>query len=312
MLNRKPAMKLVMKGLLVSGAVLFGAALTDVGPFGNAYFFGDSLTDCCAFGRTTNGPNWSDLLPSQIGESYTATLQTNLAVGGAQSGSLNVLPAASFRAPTGFLSQVRRFTSGRTSVGPNDVACIWIGTNDIWPSTYRTALAPVENVGSPRQPLGPQPSVQALTSYIIDNIRSGITGLEAVGFRNFVLLSPYDLAQSTVVLPQNKALGTAYSDTLTAAVSRLYTPGVNTYFVDVRALLQQVQADPGAYGFLHTTAMDSCSAANCTSQPQAVQDTYIFNDNVHFTTAFDRLIASHAAAIINAGRTIRPPVPDGR
>src|SRR3954469_15199222 len=76
MLNGKPAMKLVMKGLLVSGAVLFGAALTDVGPFGNAYFFGDSLTDCCAFGRTTNGPNWSDLLPSQIGASYTATLQT--------------------------------------------------------------------------------------------------------------------------------------------------------------------------------------------------------------------------------------------
>src|SRR4051812_21401928 len=181
-------MKFVIKGLLVAGAILFGAALAEVGPFGNAYFFGDSLTDCCAFGRTTNGPNWSDLLPSQIGENYPPTLQTNLAVGGALSGRLNVLPAASFRAPTGFLSQVRRFTSGRTSVGPNDVACIWIGTNDIWPSTYSAALPPAENVGSPRQPLGPQPSVPALTSYIVGNIRSGITELEAVGFRNFVLL----------------------------------------------------------------------------------------------------------------------------
>src|SRR3954465_5951098 len=174
MLNRKPAMKLVMKGLLVSGAVLFWAALTDVGPFGNAYFFGDSLTDCCAFGRTTNGPNWSDLLPSQVGGSYTATLQTNVAVGGAQSGSLNVLPGASFRTPTGFLSQVARFTAGGTSIGPNDIAGIWIGTNDIWPSTSNPALPPLNKVGSPRQPLGPQPSVPALTSYIINNIRSGI------------------------------------------------------------------------------------------------------------------------------------------
>jgi outer membrane lipase/esterase len=304
------------KGLLLAGAVLLGSASANAAPFGNAYFFGDSLTDCCVFGRYTNGnaPNWADQLPPQIGASYTATAQTNLAIGGAQSGNDNAVLSlqAAYGAQTGFLPQVSRFGAGGVTVGATDIAGIWIGTNDIWPSSYAaTDTFPGNAATAINKPLGTQPSVAALTSYVTGNIQSGINQLKADGFRNVVLLSPYDLGQSAIEPnAAAAALATQYSNALVAAESQLYTPGVNTYFVDVESLLQQVQADPSAYGFLHTTAVDSCSASNCTSQPLSVQNTYIFNDVIHTTSAFDQLIANDAAAIINAGQTIPAPVPE--
>ncbi len=308
-------MRMTIKGLLLASAVLLGGAGSANAAVsgGNAYFFGDSLTDCCVFGRYTNGnaPNWADQLPPQIGASYTATAQTNLAIGGAQSGNDNasVPLQTTYGAQTGFLPQVSRFIAQGTTVKPNDIAGIWIGTNDIWPSSY--AAADTFAGGAINRPLGVQPSVSALTSYITGNIQSGINQLVADGFRNVVLLSPYDMGQSAIEPnAAAAALATQYSNALVAAESQLYTPGVNTYFVNVESLLQQVQANPGAYGFLHTTAVDSCAASNCTSQPLSVQNTYIFNDIIHTTSAFDQLIANNAAAIINANQTIPAPVPE--
>ena len=309
---------MTIKGLLLASAILLGgvgsANATVFG--GNAYFFGDSLTDCCVFGRYTNGnaPNWADQLPPQIGSSYTAIAQTNLAIGGAQSGNDNGVMAlqTAFGAPTGYLPQVSRFIAQGIAVNPNDIAGIWIGTNDIWPSSYAAAdTLPGNPTAAINRPLGVQPSISALTSYVIGNIQSGIDQIVADGFRNVVLLSPYDMGQSAIEPNATAAaLATQYSNALVAAESKLYTPGVNTYFVNVENLLQQVQANPGVYGFLHTTAVDSCAASNCTSQPLSVQNTYVFNDIIHVTSAFDQLIANNAAAIINAGQTIPAPVPE--
>lgn len=309
-------MNTAIKGLMVAGAVLLGGASVNAEPFGNAYFFGDSLTDCCAFGRYTNSntPNWADLLPPLIGASYTATLQTNLAIGGAQSGAQNVVPALdqNFGAPTGFLSQIGRFQAQGVGVGPNDIAGVWIGTNDIWPSAFPAGSAPVISETTARAPLGAQPGVSALTDYIVGNIRTGVQSLAAEGFRNIVLLSPYDLGQTgaPVSNEQTRALDTAYSVALRDAVAGLYTPGVNTYFVDVLSLLQEVQANPGAYGFRYTTGVDNCGANGCAGLSLAEQNTFIFADGIHLTNTFNQLVADRAAAVINAGQTIPAPVPE--
>ena len=125
---------------LVASAALLGSAAADAAPLGNAYFFGDSLTDCCVFGRYTNGnlPNWADQLAPQIGANYTPSTQTNFAIGGAQSGYDNgtLILQTTYGAQTGFLAQVGRFRAEGTAISPNDIAGIWIGTNDIWPSSY--------------------------------------------------------------------------------------------------------------------------------------------------------------------------------
>jgi outer membrane lipase/esterase len=279
--------------------------------FGNAYFFGDSLTDCCWTQRYTNSmaPNWADLLPPLIGASYTASKQTDLAVAGAAVATSGGNPtlAAELGIQTSFLAQVGRLGNEGVKIRPDDIAGIWIGTNDIWPSSYSATDQAPPIVGAFDNPLGPQPSVAALTSYVISNLRTGIDQLKADGFHNIVLLSPYDIGQSAIEPnAAAAALATQYSISIRNAESHLYTPGVNTYFVDVLSLLQQVQANPAIYGFLHTTAVDNCQANNCDSLPLTQQNTYIFNDILHLTSGFDQVLANDAARIINAGITVPP------
>ncbi len=57
-------MSTTIKGVLLAGAVLLGSASANAAPFGNVYFFGDSLTDCCVFGRHTNSNRPVSLRPS--------------------------------------------------------------------------------------------------------------------------------------------------------------------------------------------------------------------------------------------------------
>ena len=278
--------------------------------FGHTYFFGDSLTDCCWTQRYTNSgtPNWADLLPPLIGASYTASKQTDLAVAGAAVATSGGNPtlAAELGIQTGFLAQVGRLGDEGVAIAPDDIAGIWIGTNDIWPSSYSATDQAPPVVGAFDKPLGPQPSVEALTRYVIGNLRTGIDQLRANGFHNIVLLSPYDVGQSAIEPnAAAAALATQYSISIRSAESHLYTPGVNTYFVDVLSLLQQAQAHPAAYGFLHTNAVDNCQANNCDSLPLAEQNTYIFNDILHVTNGFDQVLAKDAAGIINAGITVR-------
>lgn len=205
-----------------------------------------------------------------------------------------------------FLSQVSRFTASNTTIQPNDIAGIWIGTNDVWTSSYAVTdfYQNLVVVG----PIGRQPAPAALASYVVGNIQTGIEQLKADGFRNVVLLSTYDLGQSGIEPNAAAAtLATQYSTALTNAERGLSVAGVTTYFVDVQSLLQRVQADPSAYGFLHTTGIDNCAAANCTAQSAAVQSTYVFQDVLHLSSAFDRLVAADAAAVVNASQT---PVPE--
>ncbi len=58
---------------------------------------------------------------------------------------------------------------------------------------------------------------------------------------------------------------------------------------DAAALLNQIQANPSAYGF--TDATDSALLTGHASQA----DTYVFWDSIHPTTAADALIANAAA-----------------
>ena len=311
-------MKLVAKIALFGGAFLWATQSLHAQSFGHLYAFGDSLSDCCAGiggpfinrpGGTAPAPSWLTQLAPQIGASYTATSQYNLAIGGAQSGRNNIVPIldALYGQPTGFLSQVGRFPG---PVRSNDIAGIWIGTNDIWPSSFPNP-APYLVQGyepSALAPLGAQPSVGALSSYITGNVRTGIGQLVAAGFRNIVLISPYDLSLSTATSGSNLSLSSQYSIAVRNQLAGLYTPGVNTYFLDTLTLMNRVQADPSSYGFTHFLSADSCSASPvCAAGPLSLQKSYVFNDSIHVTSAFDGLMARYIANVINAREAFSAP-----
>lgn len=305
-------MKVYLKSILLAATFTAATTSSNAQSFGNFYAFGDSLTDCCVSGRTTNGkaPNWADQVPGLIGANYNPILRNNLSIGGAQSGQDNATPGlqAAFGAPTGFLPQVSRFAAEGIAITPQDIAGIWIGTNDIWTSALGTS--------SPAflQPIGTRPDVATLSNYITGNVRAGVNGLVASGLRNIILVSPYDLSLSGVYGVFGVAdattlkLASAYSVAFRNQLATLYTPGVNTYFLDTLTLMNRVQASPSTYGFAHTTSADSCSASpSCMAAPLAVQNTYVFNDIIHTTSGFDALMSKYIANTINARDALSAP-----
>jgi outer membrane lipase/esterase len=291
----------------------FAATSANAQSFGNFYAFGDSLTDCCFLGRLTNrdAPNVADQVPLLIGASFTANTKNNLAIAGAETGQSNAAPFVDglLGMPTGFLPQVSRFEAEGLTISSRDIASIWIGTNDIAVS----AVAPTP--AGFFQPLGPRPDVATLSNYMTGNVRAGIDTLVAGGLRNIILVSPYDLSLSRVF---GTSYGVADATTLQLAsqysiayrnqLATLYTPGVNTYFLDTLTLMNRVQADPSLYGFTHFTSTDSCSAsASCSAAPLAVQNTYVFNDVTHTTSGFDALMSRYISNVINARDAFSAP-----
>jgi phospholipase/lecithinase/hemolysin len=293
--------RLAVKGLLLATAVALGtAASASAAPFGNIYYFGDSLTDCCAFGRTTNGgsANWSDLLPPLIGASYTANAQNNLAIGGSTSGGPNPTNDQAYGAPTGFPAQVSRLGAEGVALGSLDIAAIWTGTNDI----IRDAL-PAAYVGALAEPLGVQPSASVEANYVVGNIRSGIQSLVSEGIHQIILLSPFDVGQANKEPDAaSAALATQYSLAVRDGLAGLTVPGATIYFFDTLGLLQRVQANPAAFGFAHTTGLDSCQRNNCASLSFADQNTFVFNDDIHVTNGFDQPLANSLAGLVDRFR----------
>jgi len=305
-------MKASLSAAFLAAASAIASTSANAQSFGNFYAFGDSLTDCCVTGRYTNSkaPNWADQVPLLIGASYAATLRNNVAIGGAQTGQDNATPGlqALFGAPTGFLPQVSRFEAEGLSITSRDIAGIWIGTNDIWTSA----------LGSPSpaflQPIGTRPDVATLSNYMTGNVRAGINTLVAGGIRNIILVAPYDLRLSGVYGVFGAAdattlsLASQYSIAFRNQLATLYTPGVNTYFLDTLTLMNRVQANPSLYGFTHFTSTDSCSAsASCSAAPLAVQNTYVFNDIIHTTSGFDALMSKYISNTINARDALSAP-----
>ena len=298
-------------GAALAGALMLGGVPAAAAPFEDAFFFGDSLTDCCVLGRFTQGdtPNWADLLPPLIGADYVASAETNYAVGGAQSGPGNVIAGTdeTLGRPTGFLSQVEQFEASGTEVGPDDIAGVWVGTNDIWPS----ALEAPDLGGLPLSlPLGVRPEVGTLADAVVGNVAEGVARLRDAGFGHFVLLSPYDLADTGFTPPgEAEALATAYSDATRDRLAELHTPAADTWFVDVFELLEEVQADADAFGFDFLTGDETCEANDCASLSLEQQNRYVFADAIHLTNGFNQVLAQRAAAAVEEGEPIPAPIP---
>lgn len=274
--------------------------------FTKMYAFGDSLTDCCFLGPSTNTdqPNWVDHLAPRIGVGYAPSPTTNLAVGGAQSGRNNTARSveASLGIETGLRAQIDRFAAQGQSVGARDIAGIWIGTNDIWPSALGR---PISILGSPiTPPLGVRPAVADLSTYVAGNVREAIGALTNLGIRNVVLASPYDLGKSTIFGAQGDEgtvnLARQYSVAVRDQLAQLYTPGVNTYFLDTLTLLDRVQTNRALYGFDHVTSIDNCAAAGCAALPLEAQNRFVFSDTIHLTSGFNLLMSRYIANMINA------------
>lgn len=318
--------KRVLSALALSVAAAFAApqAAAQTVEFTNVYVFGDSLSDAgyyrpvltalglppalvATLGRfTTNpGPIWAEL----VAQYYGLTPAPSNANGTiyAQGGARVALPSAS--TPPGgaqrpVSTQITEYLarSGGTA-DPNALYTVWAGANDIFQNLGALQAGAIDAAAL-------QANVLAAAAAEIQQIGR----LQAAGARYIVVFGLPDIgatpqfSASASTAASVTALSAGYNTTL---FSGLAQNGIRVIPIDAFALLTEVRTNPAAFGFTNVTGIacgpfppisttpssQFCSAANLVA-PNA-NETYVFADGVHPTTAAHRIVAQFVQSMID-------------
>jgi outer membrane lipase/esterase len=293
---------------LVAGAVALALSTPAAAQFTNTYFFGDSLTDNGSFKPglpagtglfTTNpGPVWAQVFAEGFGFSAAPGNQggTDYAEGGAR---VTDLPGVPNSPPTGTATPIATQISNLLKKGPldpNALYTVWGGANDIF-----------TQLGLLQAGLITQAQLQANVATAAVSLATQVATLKAAGAKYIIVFNLPDIGitpfgKGSGQGAQITAISSLYNSTLRAALDGT---GVQAIRLDSFRLLNEIVANPAAYGFSNATA-PACGATPsllCTSAslvtPTAAQ-TYVFADGVHPTTAAHKIIAQYAMSVVMA------------
>ena len=264
--------------------------------FKNVVVFGDSLSDSGNIfsisnntypaqpyqGRFSDGPVWVEYLVKSLGISG---IFSNYAFAGANTGLTN---PAELDAP-GFLTQVPAYTGLLTASAafptavpqPKDTLFIvWIGANDF---------------------LGTLTDPAAAVTDAITNIKTGMTQLINLGATQFISVNLPDLGLTPRMNTDATAaaggtqLASLFNSSLNTMLDELESayPSIEIARFDVFSLLQEINADPGSWGFINVT-----DAKLDKNTGTVAQGNYLFWDDIHPTTMAHKIIANQVAAIV--------------
>lgn len=147
-------------------------------------------------------------------------------------------------------------------------------------------------------------------------------GLQAAGARYVVVYNLPDLGKTPSAAAGGAAaqagasqLAVLYNGVLSSGLGQLSNNGLNIIPVNTYALLNEVIANPSAYGFSNVTA-PACGAGSSSVQcgPQGsglpytyasgTDQTYLFADGVHPTTAAHAMLSQYVLSVIHAPEQI--------
>ena len=174
------------------------------------------------------------------------------------------------------------------------------GPNDIFNYLGRAGLP----VGNPARLTGAQ--VQAFTGASALTAVGQIGALQAAGARTIIVSNLPDIG-ATPFGTQSGIAGSisglvfVFNSTLNGGIASL---GDGIVALNTYALVNEVLADPGTYGFTNTTGT-ACTGSSLFCTPASyvtptANQTYLFADGVHPTGAGQRLLAQVALATIKA------------
>jgi phospholipase/lecithinase/hemolysin len=260
-----------------TGLVAFGDSLTDVGNRFVATGGTDATSPPYDNGRWSDGPIWVEYLAAGLGLSAP----TPSALGGTDYAAADAGTALSGYAHNGSANigtQVAAYLSAHPVVDGDQLFVIWGGTNDF----------------APRSTPNPAGSVA--------NLSAEITELATAGARQFLVPELMPLGE----VPSIRKLGAAaearydalspqFNADLAAAENQLEANlGIKIHRLDVYGLIEQVIAEPGAFGITDVT--DQAKSGD-EGDPGAVMPNpsqYLFWDNIHPAEAFQRLLGAQA------------------
>ncbi|MEP6997288.1 MAG: autotransporter domain-containing protein [Betaproteobacteria bacterium] len=279
--------------------------------FNQFYFFGDSLSDAGSFkpvlppgtGKfTTNpGPIWAEVLAQRYGSTATPANQggNDYAEGGARVTQLPGVPASP---PTGtatpVAAQVQNFLA-KGAVDPKALYSVWAGANDLF---FQLGLAQAGLI----TPADVQTNLAIAAAQLVQQVGT----LNAAGARYIVVFNLPDVGSTPFGRGSGQgasitALSSFFNSTVSSGLDRLH---IDLIRLNVFSLLNEVVADPAAYGFVNASS-PACTVPSlvCTAStlvaPNAAQ-TYVFADGVHPTTAGHQVLADYAASVIEAPQKI--------
>jgi len=291
----------IVAGLLFSGA----AAATD---FSQVVVFGDSLSDAgnlsLAQGSpvplrfTTNpGTTTAENVAVALGYTLAPSLAggTDFAFGGA-----GVVQGV---APVPTLPQqmATYLAANGGAADGNALYQVWGGANDIF---FLTGISS-------------NSSVLAAGTAAAAQAEVGMLGqLQAAGARYVVVYNLPDIGKTPASAAGGPAaqqggtqLSLVYNGVLGSGISQLSANGLNVVPVNTFALLNEMIADPSAYGFTNVTT-PACNGSSVQCGPAGAglpfsyaagtDQTYLFADSVHPTTAAHAILAQYVVAEIHA------------
>lgn len=277
-------------GATFSTVYAFGDSLSDAG---NAYGASANLAPISppySSGRFSNGPVWVQNLFKSLGYgTLTSSLSggNDFAYGGAISGSIPGKSAGPLDLPTQliqFQTEVPKPQAGALytlSIGGNDLLDL---INDD-PATKAAGVAAA-----------------------VSNEAKFISALADAGGRSFLVLNVPDLGKTphvaaggAVQVQAGTQLAQAFDQSLAQALAQLAASAhLNIGIVDTFSLLDQVTANPAAFGFTNATQpvwsgnFDDPTSGKLAASDLPAQDKYVFFDDLHPTESTHALIAAAA------------------
>jgi outer membrane lipase/esterase len=266
--------------------VSFGDSLSDIGNL-----FGLTGTPSPPYfnGRFSNGQTWVEYLaPGQAGWTggLTPAGSLNFAFGGARTDNL-------FPQPPGTGTQIGAFFAGGGTFGANDIVTMWAGANNLLQGINEPANRTLA-------------AMTTIANSAANDVVSQVGTLSGAGARTIIVLSLPNLGlaplfNTSPASPLATAAVSAFNGTLrtglTAAAAA--NPGLRIVQVNVAGLFSEALANPAAFGFTNVTNPCVTTAA-CITASQAVQNTFLFWDGVHPTTAGHALVARAVSQYLNA------------
>ena len=301
----------------LASAGLFACALATTAaqalPFSNILAFGDSLTDTGNVyaasggalpasppyfnGHFSNGPVWVEYLAANLGlpaPTPSVLGGTDNAWGGAETDTSGL----SIRGTPNLGTQVGLYLSTHPTIDPQQLVVVWGGANDY--------------LHFPTLPL-PNPATT------VDNVSDAITRLAQHGARTFLVpnlpalgFTPYVSQLLAPAFPNIVAtingLVVQYDDLLAKQEAVLESSlGIDIIPFDVYTLLNDVLADPAAYGLTNVTDQAKSGGNGTPGTVVPNPNEYLFFDPVHLTTTVNRLLGDEAAETVLAALAVPEP-----
>lgn len=279
--------------------------------FNNVVIFGDSLSDggnvalytagTQARYTTNPGQTAAELVAEGVGTTTSPSLLggTNYAWGG--SGVVNSLYSG---IPTLQQQLLQYLSSTGGTADANTLYQVWGGANDIFGLIQTSGITQAQLVTGTTTAATTELSLlsslqQAGANYVV------VYNLPNMG------LTPSALEQGTTVAGYLTQLSQLYNYNLSNGLDSLSSSGLNIVPVNVYGLLNEVVANPSAYGFSNVTN-EACGLGSSSvacgpagsgatyTYAAGTDESYLFADGVHPTTATHRLLAQAVLAELAA------------